>query len=119
MIDARRMEVYCQLFNREMDTMQTIEAKVIDEESFKELLTNHRIIFFGDGAAKCKSAITHPNAFFVDAIVPSAKELGILASEKFLKNELENLVSFEPFYLKEFLIKKPADKDSAVTNKIS
>jgi tRNA threonylcarbamoyladenosine biosynthesis protein TsaB len=119
MIDARRMEVYCQLFDREMDTMQTIEAKVIDEESFKESLTNHRIIFFGDGAAKCKSAIKHPNAFFVDAIVPSAKELGILASEKFLKNELENLVSFEPFYLKEFLIKKPVDKDSAVTNKIS
>lgn len=119
MIDARRMEVYCQLFDREVNALQDIEAKVIDEESFKEPLANHRIIFFGDGAAKCKSAIIHPNAFFVDAIVPSAKELGILASEKFLRNELEDLVTFEPLYLKEFLIKKPADKDSAVTNKIS
>lgn len=119
MIDARRMEVYCQLFDREVNALQDIEAKVIDEESFKEPLANHRIIFFGDGAAKCKSVIIHPNAFFVDAIVPSAKELGILASEKFLRNELEDLVTFEPLYLKEFLIKKPADKDSAVTNKIS
>ena len=119
MIDARRMEVYCQLFDREMNALQSIEAKVIDEESFKESLGDRKIIFFGDGAAKCKSAITDPNAFFIDAIVPSAKELGILASEKFLRNELENLVTFEPFYLKEFLIKKPADKDSAVANKTS
>ena len=119
MIDARRMEVYCQMFDNEMNVLQPIEAKVIDEESFKDSLSSHKMIFFGDGAAKCKSVITHPNAFFISDIVPSAKELGFLASEKFLKNEFENLVSFEPFYLKEFLIKKPADKDSAVTNKIS
>lgn len=119
MIDARRMEVYCQMFDSEMNALQTIEAKVIDEESFKESLSNHKIIFFGDGAAKCKSVITHSNAFFISDIVPSAKELGILASEKFSRNEFENLVTFEPFYLKEFLIKKPVDKDSAVANKIS
>ena len=119
MIDARRMEVYCQMFDDEMNVLQPIEAKVIDEESFKDSLSSHKIIFFGDGAAKCKTVITHANAFFISDIVPSAKELGFLASEKFLKNEFENLVSFEPFYLKEFLIKKPADKDSAVTNKIS
>lgn len=119
MIDARRMEVYCQMFDSEMNVLQPIEAKVIDEESFKDLLPDHKIIFFGDGAAKCKSVIIHSNAFFISDIVPSAKELGSLASEKILKNEFENLVTFEPFYLKEFLIKKPADKDSAVTNKIS
>ena len=119
MIDARRMEVYCQMFDSEMNALQAIEAKVIDEESFKDSLSNHKIIFFGDGAAKCKPVITHPNAFFISDIVPSAKELGLLANEKFLKSEFENLVTFEPFYLKEFLIKKPADKDSAVANKIS
>ena len=119
MIDARRMEVYCQMFDGEMNALQSIEAKVIDEESFREALNDHKIIFFGDGAAKCKSVITHPNAFFISDIAPSAKELGLLASEKFSRNEFENLVSFEPFYLKEFLIKKPADKDSAVANKLS
>lgn len=119
MIDARRMEVYCQMFDSELNALQTIEAKVIDEESFKESLSNHKIIFFGDGGAKCKSVITHSNAFFISDIVPSAKELGFLASEKFSRNEFENLVTFEPFYLKEFLIKKPVDKDSAVANKIS
>lgn len=119
MIDARRMEVYCQMFDSQMNTLQGIEAKVIDEESFKDSLANHKIIFFGDGAAKCKSVIAHPNAFFISDIVPSAKELGFLANEKLLRNEFENLVTFEPFYLKEFLIKKPADKDSAVANKIS
>jgi tRNA threonylcarbamoyladenosine biosynthesis protein TsaB len=119
MIDARRMEVYCQIFDSEINVLQPIEAKVIDEESFRESLSDHKIIFFGDGAAKCKSVITHSNAFFISDIVPSAKELGFLASEKFSRNEFENLVTFEPFYLKEFLIKKPADKDSAVANKIS
>jgi tRNA threonylcarbamoyladenosine biosynthesis protein TsaB len=119
MIDARRMEVYCQIFDSEINVLRPIEAKVIDEESFRESLSDHKIIFFGDGAAKCKSVITHSNAFFISDIVPSAKELGFLASEKFSRNEFENLVTFEPFYLKEFLIKKPADKDSAVANKIS
>jgi tRNA threonylcarbamoyladenosine biosynthesis protein TsaB len=85
-----------------------VEAKIIDETSFAELLEKQRIIFFGDGAAKCKSAITHSNAIFIDNITPLASALGVLAYVKFQERQVEDLVHFEPFYLKDFLIKKPA-----------
>jgi tRNA threonylcarbamoyladenosine biosynthesis protein TsaB len=108
MIDARRMEVYCQITTQALEIIQPVEAKIIDETSFAELLEKQRIIFFGDGAAKCKSAITHSNAIFIDNITPLASALGVLAYVKFQERQVEDLVHFEPFYLKDFLIKKPA-----------
>lgn len=106
MIDARRMEVYCAISDTDGSIVQAIEAKVIDEKSFEELLAERRIIFFGNGADKCRSVITHSNATFVPGVTPSAIQLGYLASEKFNKGEFENLFLFEPFYLKEFKAKK-------------
>jgi len=64
MIDARRMEVYTQLFDNEMNSLNEINAKIIDEESFLSELENHKIHFFGDGAIKCKETIQHKNAVF-------------------------------------------------------
>jgi tRNA threonylcarbamoyladenosine biosynthesis protein TsaB len=119
MIDARRMEVYCQLFDYEMNGLQHVEAKIIDDQSFRDHLMDHKILFFGDGASKCKSVINHPNAFFIDDVVPSAKALGVLGNQKFIKNEFEDLITFEPFYLKDFLIKKPASKEQVVANKLT
>lgn len=109
MIDARRMEVYCSVLDADGSIIQGIEAKIIDEKSFEELLNEKRLIFFGNGAEKCRAVITHNNASFVSGIAPSAMHLGTLAFRKFQKNEFEDLFQFEPFYLKEFKAKKPAN----------
>jgi tRNA threonylcarbamoyladenosine biosynthesis protein TsaB len=109
MIDARRMEVYCSVLDADGSIIQGIEAKIIDEKSFEELLNEKRLIFFGNGAEKCRAVITHNNASFVSGITPSAMHLGTLAFRKFQKNEFEDLFQFEPFYLKEFKVKKPAN----------
>jgi len=108
MIDARRMEVYCQVSTPTLEVVRAVEAKIIDGGSFADLLEKGRIVFFGDGAAKCNGVINHPNAVFVDDIVPLASALGVLAYARFLGGHAEDLVHFEPFYLKDFLIKKPA-----------
>jgi len=110
MIDARRMEVYCLLVDNSDFLINETEAKVIDESSFRSNLEQNVIYFFGDGAAKCKSVIKHPNAVFLDDIVPLASAMGQLSYKKFLENQVENLVAFEPTYLKEFLVKKPNAK---------
>lgn len=110
MIDARRMEVYCEVFDALLKTIQPIEAKVIDETSFTDLLNNHEIIFFGDGSDKCKEQITHSNAKFVSGIYPAASSMGELVYPKFQAGVFEDVVNFEPHYLKEFMIKKPAVK---------
>jgi tRNA threonylcarbamoyladenosine biosynthesis protein TsaB len=106
MIDARRMEVYCQVTDPDLNMIRPVEAKVIDQEAFRELLEEHEMFFFGDGASKCKAVIVHSNAVFVDNIRPEAPVLGKMAFAKFEKKEFEVLVGFTPFYLKEFIAKK-------------
>lgn len=104
MIDARRMEVYCQILDNDMDIVLETEAKIIDEESFLKILEQHKIVFIGDGSAKCQEKITHPNAIFPKIeITPSAKTIGILATNIYEKSLFENVVTFEPFYLKDFM----------------
>ncbi len=110
MIDARRLEVYCMLLDNEMSEQQATEAMIIDEGSFAAELEQQHVIFFGDGAEKCKSIIQHPNAFFVDGVIPSAREIGQLAHTSYTKGEFENLAYYEPFYLKEFRIIKSKKK---------
>jgi tRNA threonylcarbamoyladenosine biosynthesis protein TsaB len=105
MIDARRMEVYCCLYDRTLKAKTKTEAKVIDSESFHEELKTTRIVFFGDGAAKCRAVITHPNASFIDKLYPSAGNMGLGAFERFQEKKFVDLASFEPFYLKEFVAK--------------
>lgn len=107
MLDARRMEVYCLLANNKGDVLEPTQAKVMDETSFEEVLSKNKVVFFGNGAAKCKEVITNANAIFLSDIVPSAEQIGELAFKKFQTQQFEDLANFEPFYLKDFLIKKP------------
>ncbi|MDJ1492007.1 tRNA (adenosine(37)-N6)-threonylcarbamoyltransferase complex dimerization subunit type 1 TsaB [Cytophagaceae bacterium DM2B3-1] len=107
MIDARRMEVFCAVYNMAGEVISPVEAKIIDENSFDDLLVNKKIIFFGDGAIKCKDKITHSNASFINTIIPSAIYVGEIAWKYFQANQMEDVETFEPFYLKEFVGTKP------------
>jgi tRNA threonylcarbamoyladenosine biosynthesis protein TsaB len=107
MLDARRMEVYTLLAKSHKDVIESTDARVIDEHSYSQWLQTHRIIFFGDGAAKCEPVITSPRAFFLNDIYPQAAALGEIGFEKFEKQQFEDLERYEPFYLKDFIIKKP------------
>ena len=107
MIDARCMEVYCEVFNASLASVLPIDARIIHAHSFAELLDAHPIIFFGNGAAKCKAILNHhSHALFVEDVYPSAKYTGELAFGRYSSNTFENIAYFEPFYLKEFFYKK-------------
>jgi tRNA threonylcarbamoyladenosine biosynthesis protein TsaB len=107
MIDARRMEVYCKVFDSSLNVIRPVEAKIIDENSFNDVMLKNKLVFFGDGSSKCKAILTSQNAVFVENIFPTAATLGELAYKKFIAGNVEDVVHFEPFYLKDFLIKKP------------
>jgi tRNA threonylcarbamoyladenosine biosynthesis protein TsaB len=107
MIDARRMEVYTQLFDSALRVLQPVSAEIIDEQSFASQLEKGKVAFFGDGAAKCKDIINHPNAIFLDDFLPSASGMISLAEAKFTANELEDVAYFEPYYLKDFVAGLP------------
>lgn len=105
MIDARRMEVYCALFDSGLKNIKQTSAEIIDENSFAEILEKNQIAFFGDGAGKCKEKLSkHKNAVFIEGIHPSAIAMAKLSEEFFLNNKFENVAYFEPLYLKEFVI---------------
>lgn len=106
MIDARRMEVYCMLTDASLNTISPVEAKIIDAESFAAPLAENIITFFGDGAPKCRAVLTHPNARFIEGIAPRAATLGMMAYQRWQRQAFEELQTFEPFYLKEFVAKK-------------
>ena len=103
MIDARRMEVYCAVYNRALQEVWPTQALVVDEASFGELLDEHPLYFMGNGSDKCRAVIQHPNAHFIEGAVPLATQMIPLAEMAMAREEFEDLAYFEPFYLKEFV----------------
>lgn len=103
MIDARRMEVYAQVFDLNMKTYTEIEAKIIDADSFSE---EESIIIFGDGAEKCLDVIKHKSIRLID-IASSARGLVSIAEEMYQRHEFVDVAYYEPLYLKDFVAKRP------------
>lgn len=107
MIDARRMEVYTALYDAKLSAVLDTEAKILNESSFDAYLEHHPVVFFGDGAEKSKQLFgDHKNVVYID-FENSAEHLCLPASSKFLYAEFEDVSSFEPFYLKEYMFKAP------------
>ena len=102
LIDARRMEVYCAVFDGNSGEMiSETEAKILDEQSFKEV-EGKKILFVGDGAKKAKEILQISGVDFISDVYPSAKYLIKKSVEKFKQKNFEDVAYFEPFYLKDF-----------------
>ena len=110
MIDARRMEVYTAIYHPSGEMIEPIAAKIIQEDSFKDILEQYRVIFFGNGAAKCRDLIQHPNAIFLEGIETSARYMVSPAESAWQQKSFEDVAYFEPFYLKDFVATIPKNK---------
>lgn len=102
MIDARRMEVYTAVFSSDGKQLTDTEAKIIDSGSFAEQLDEGPVLFIGDAADKCRTAITHPNAHFIQCC-PKASSMLIPAMNEYKGKRFKDVAYFEPFYLKNFV----------------
>jgi tRNA threonylcarbamoyladenosine biosynthesis protein TsaB len=111
MIDARRMEVFSAVFNKDLSEIRETLAEIITDSSFSDILKEHGICFAGDGAAKCKPFLEkNENAYFLEDFQVSARYMIHLAEQKFLSGKFVDLAYFEPRYLKEFVAGKPRVK---------
>jgi tRNA threonylcarbamoyladenosine biosynthesis protein TsaB len=107
MIDARRMEVFCAIFDQELNITRATTAEIINTGSFAEFMQDKLLFFAGDGAEKCKSVLAeNKNAVFINGFHHSSLFMIPLAEEKLKRGEFENLACFEPFYLKDFIAGK-------------
>ncbi|MDZ7739324.1 MAG: tRNA (adenosine(37)-N6)-threonylcarbamoyltransferase complex dimerization subunit type 1 TsaB [Bacteroidales bacterium] len=107
MIDARRMEVYTAVYDNKGSTVIPISAHILTDNSFSEILEKGKVLFFGDGAEKCRDIIKHPSAFFNGSFRTSSTYMCKPAQEAFDKGDFEDTAYFEPFYLKDFIATIP------------
>jgi tRNA threonylcarbamoyladenosine biosynthesis protein TsaB len=105
MLDARRMEVFTAVYDPNLALIKETHAEVLTEESYSELLATNKLLFFGDGSLKSKEIFApNPNIVYsTTSIEATAEGVGYLASKRYAEGKFENLVTFEPYYLKEFI----------------
>lgn len=102
MVDARRMEVYAQVFDSQGTPLTDVSAEVVSEESFAAYRqAGEPFVIFGSGARKCADLLA--GATFVE-VTPSARGLARLAQQALDEGRTEDIAYFEPFYLKDFVV---------------
>jgi tRNA threonylcarbamoyladenosine biosynthesis protein TsaB len=107
MIDARRMEVYNAIYDSHGKKEKEISAEIIDKNSFADIPESKKIIFFGDGASKCKEIIKRKNVYFADDFRISASHMQKPVYQAIKSRHFEDVAYFEPFYLKDFITTIP------------
>jgi tRNA threonylcarbamoyladenosine biosynthesis protein TsaB len=111
MIDARRMEVFTAMYDKDMNRITDITADIIDETYFHSLHINTQLFVGGNGAEKLKSMFAgHKQIFFIEHNVHTARGIASIAHEKFRNNDFADVAYYEPFYLKDFIPGKPKVK---------
>ena len=103
MLDARRLEVYSAIFDKNHNKIRETKAQILDENSFKDYLEKGKVYFIGDGVEKTKTLIKHSNAIYIEDKLPSAKEMSKLSYDKYKISDIEDVAYFEPYYLKDFI----------------
>jgi universal bacterial protein YeaZ len=107
MLDARRMEVYFAIYDSTGNKIKDISAEIITEDTFANIPESQKIIFFGDGALKCKEVINRKNALFASDYMISASYMHKPVYKALNSRSYEDVAYFEPLYLKDFITSKP------------
>lgn len=111
MIDARRMEVFAAVYDLNLKAVTPVDAVIVDNEAFPGLDGGRPVYYFGDGAEKCFDTMSkRPNWHYSPGFVNSASHMASLASKYFKSGKFEDVAYFEPFYLKDFVARKPVVK---------
>lgn len=99
MIDARRDEVYCTIFDDQLIAHVDTKPHILQEDSFSEYFTKGALIC-GDGATKAINLINAATTTIFQPTYPLAKNMAQLSYNRFLENKIENTAYFNPYYLK-------------------
>ena len=107
MIDARRMEVFTGVYDFALNEVETPGPKILDEDSWKELLETKKMIFIGDGSDKAKEVIKSPNAVWIPGLVPVARDMLALSEKYYREGRFIDIAYSTPEYLKEYQTTTP------------
>ena len=110
MIDARRMEVYTAVYNSALTPLLEPQPMILDENSFEELLSNHRLVIMGNGSEKASKVINNRNARFIQGVKPVAVDMLALSEKAYRENTFIDVAYSTPLYLKDFQATVPKKK---------
>ena len=114
MIDARRMEVYTQVFDAALRPLTEVTAEVVTAASFPDFLGSEApsrpFVIFGNGAAKALAVLPAERGVTYLEVAPSARGMAALTQEAFDVGRFEEIAYFEPLYLKDFVVLESAKK---------
>ena len=99
MIDARRDEVYFQLFNNKLESLIPAANLILDSKSFADLEGVKGSVICGNATEKAQELIKNEELNYISspAIAQNMVFLSFLAYEN---SDFEDLAYFRPFYLK-------------------
>lgn len=101
MVDARRMEVFTSVYDKDFNIILNPCALILDESSFVKILLKYPIYFFGNGSIKWKNLCKNDNAQFL-ILDKNPLYMSQLTYSMFINSEFSDLVYIEPFYIKDF-----------------
>lgn len=101
MIDARRMEVYTAIYDKDLQYLLKPTSIILDPSSFEKKLAAHTISFFGNGSGKFSSICKNYNASFPD-ITTNMDNMITMAEKSMENNVFADLQTIEPLYIKNF-----------------
>lgn len=105
MIDARRMEVYCEIYDSKGNVIKPLSADIIEEGIYDRFIDNDKeFVFVGNGAEKTMSFFENkPNCIYENEVFLDAELMSEMALRKYLEKDFEDIAYFEPYYLKDFV----------------
>ena len=101
LIDARRIEVFTAMYDKELGEKIPPHAMLVDEKSFASFLLQGKVLFCGNGVKKLRPLLSNSNAFFSNTMA-DASHLARLSLNCYNTKEFADLAYAEPLYIKEF-----------------
>lgn len=101
MIDARRMEVFTAVYDKNLNIIFPPCSMVLDKSSYVNLMLKNKMVFFGNGSEKWLTISDDKNAHFINIEI-NHLIFSTLSFNKFQKKLFADIVYTEPAYIKDF-----------------
>lgn len=98
MIDARRMEVYYNIYDATLTAQQETNNLILESDAFKDLRAR-QVVFCGDGAFKMKELDSSSSWQILEGGA-QAQHMASLAESRYKAQNFEDVAYYVPFYLK-------------------
>jgi tRNA threonylcarbamoyladenosine biosynthesis protein TsaB len=97
MLDARRMEVYTNLFSKDGEALGNDRPMILTED-----LPNEIGVCFGNGSEKARELLESAGHIVIDGPLPTSRAMAQITKTAFDAQDFADKAYSEPFYLKAF-----------------